>query len=437
MSKQVLSFSSLLLCLFLFVYGERAHAVVIDGVNDFTAQEELPATTSGYTNWVSWDATYLYLGYYGVDIAANDSSKSVFFYLSTNTNTGSAYGYLAGNKLPVLPFKSDFIFEYNSTGGYRSAFWDGTVWDWSNPLSVAGGDIQSSGNYMEVRIKAVDLGNTPWLDYSVMFCDFTNLYGAVPSNALTDGAGANPSNYISYGTVIWQAGITNNDSNYISYDTVPPYSNQLAAPTNLQKVDWGESLTLSNVSSDLISLTKVEFYTNLGGLFQTVIITNTATVFTINWNTAGLTPGSYSNYTVVYDTFNTVYSATNVVELLTPSELIVNKIVDSVQIDTTNFTVPGALLTYKLTYTNQGGSYATNIVIYDKVPVHTTFYTNYLGAGTSGWQTQYSHVANPDQSYNSVDYDSGATNVLWVRFKKAAIPSGEGGKSMYIGVTID
>lgn len=414
----------------------KSYAISIDGINDFTDDDRILTTTAGYTNWISWDSNTLYIGYYGEDIDTNVATTMLLVYFSTNTNTGSAYGETFNGQQPVLPFRADYIFQYITTNSWNSGFWNGYSWEWNNPLKIAAGDLSVSGNYLEFQIFKSNMNDTPYLDIYIQFVNISQTYGAIPGDTLIDGFDSNPSNFLSFGTNIWITNLISSSNIYKTNDNIDIISNDLLLPLNYQTNTWGEEIVLSNYSEDDIGIYKVEFYTN-SGVYSTIYASNYNNYFVSLLNTSNMIPATYNIYTIAYDTKNIKYSQTNILEVLSAPDLSVVKTVDSIQLGSTNLYLPGSLVIYKITYSNLGSGYATNVVICDKIPVNSTYNTNYLGAGTTGWEVQFAHIENPDQSYDSTDYDGDDSNVRWIRWRKASIAPDEDDKTIFLGVTID
>lgn len=426
--------SALLLMVFCFLPG---YSIVIDGANDFVSDDQILTTTTGYTNWLEWATDYLYIGYYGEDINADASDKRLLFYFSTNATSGTAYGEEFGTQMPVLPFKADFIFEFHSTNSWRSGRWNGTVWNWNNPFTIASGDLMTNGNFLEFRVSKTDLGDTPFLAVYAQFVSGTSTYGAIPSDTLTDGSDANPSNYISFGSDVWNPVYITSSAAYVAHDTVSPETNELVSPVSFQSNYLGDTFTLTNFSRDDTGIYKIEIYTNTGALFDTIWVSNTNEYYFYDLVTTNFNEGVYNFYTLSYDTFNRVSSWTNTnITLSLGAEMTIHKVIDSVELPSIDLLIPGALINYKITYTNKGPLTASNITIYDKIPDNTKYFTNYLGTA-AGWTPEYAHIANPDQRYNSLDYDPITnTNVTWFRWKKVEVTTNEEGLTLFLGVTV-
>lgn len=427
----------LVLFLMIFIASGYSVDIDIDGINDFIAEDMLLTTTSGYTNWIRWGTNYIFIGYYGDDIDANVSDKRLIVYLSTNADTGTAYGLRFWAQRPVLPFKADFIIEYNSTNSWRSGTWDGSVWNWDDPFTLTSSDLMTSGNFLEMRIAKADLSDTPFLAIYAQFMSSNSTYGAIPPDTLSDGSSGNPSNFISFGADVWNTNVFASSNLYRAFDNVVPETNQLLSPLSFQSNYLGETIALTNFARDGIGIYKVEIYTNTGGLYDTIWVSNTNEYYYYDMVTTNFPEGEYNIYTLAYDTFNVLSSQTNTnISLILGAEMTIHKEISSVELTSIDLLIPGALINYKITYTNKGPLTASNITIYDKIPDNTKYYTNYLGTAT-GWTAEYAHIANPDQRYNSTDYDTITnTNVTWFRWKKVEVKTNETGLNMYLGVTV-
>ena len=97
--------------------------------------------------------------------------------------------------------------------------------------------------------------------------------------------------------------------------------------------------------------------------------------------------------------------------------------------------IPGAMIIYKIVYSNIGGANGNNVILYDKLPRNVSFFTEGIPTAV-GWSFQYATKLLPDQSYPSGDYSGGGsypavkTNVKWVRWIKNPVGSGE--KGLYL-----
>ena len=90
--------------------------------------------------------------------------------------------------------------------------------------------------------------------------------------------------------------------------------------------------------------------------------------------------------------------------------------------------IPGAKITYSITYSNVGAAPSTNSIIYDQLPNYTTYLTNFMGTAT-GWTLEYSTNASPDQFWTSSDYTNtipaDKTKITWIRWRKPDVLKSE------------
>jgi hypothetical protein len=81
-------------------------------------------------------------------------------------------------------------------------------------------------------------------------------------------------------------------------------------------------------------------------------------------------------------------------------------------------------------YTNKGTGAANNVILYDRISASYILYKAGSLQAPAGWTKEYSTNTNPDQSYTSTHYtttEPAASNVKWVRWKKASVSAGESG----------
>lgn len=107
------------------------HTVIVDGTDDFLPGETFPTTSAGFAAYVTWDATHLYLGYQGPDLAGTSPTAWVLFYLDNGSGTGAATGQIYNTQAPAFPaglrpthyvrWKIDGTF--SSVEGYSGGVW--------------------------------------------------------------------------------------------------------------------------------------------------------------------------------------------------------------------------------------------------------------------------------------------------------------------------
>lgn len=178
------------------------HTITIDGTNDFTANETFVSSTTGYTTYVTWDATYVYIGYTGADVssgASNAASRWVVAYIgaTSGTNTGITYN----TQTPGMPtgFNAKYQLRFKGDGSYTNtqvytSSWGDAAWDFT-------GDVFRTGTYVEFRLPRVDIGSPTTLKVAVnMLFEFggsESSYGVTPSTSFTDGYNPSYAKYLS------------------------------------------------------------------------------------------------------------------------------------------------------------------------------------------------------------------------------------------------
>jgi hypothetical protein len=138
--------------------------------------------------------------------------------------------------------------------------------------------------------------------------------------------------------------------------------------------------------------------------------------------------------------------------------------------------VPGAIITFTITYTNEGGASAESVVLVDRIPNFDLGYTRLAHVNTNGdttnvdieaaqgdatgWTVKYSTLAGPDKTYGYntgwtligtlsagneefpgggatyTDAGGGAYGAQWIKWEKQYVDSAEDDKSLTWGVTI-
>jgi hypothetical protein len=183
----------------LLVYS---HTIAIDGVNDFkAAYEAFVATSTGYTGYISWDNTYLYLGMDGIN--SNDCDPDHFLTIYIGGSPGTSVGLLYTDQQPSLPFSSRYHFRWNGIGSYTNMqiyagdSWTDGAWDFT-------GDVCSDYcNYVELRISLADIGNPGKVKVHMCMVGerpgYTHwTYAGVPETSFTDGFDPDYSAYLEF-----------------------------------------------------------------------------------------------------------------------------------------------------------------------------------------------------------------------------------------------
>jgi hypothetical protein len=174
-----------------------SHTIAIDGVNDFTADETFATTSAGYTGYLAWDDTYLYVGLDGSDVSSNDANKFILVYISgtAGTTTGVTYN----TQQPTLAFPAAYNVSWKADNSLTDALaWSGTAWAEANWNFT--GDVFQNGNYFEMRIPLVNIGSPSSVSVDVSMINATAFheatYSGVPSTSFTDGYNPSYAEYL-------------------------------------------------------------------------------------------------------------------------------------------------------------------------------------------------------------------------------------------------
>ena len=178
-----------------------SHAIVIDGVDDFTAAEQFATTSNAFTARGTWDAFTLYIGYFGPDLdpaAADAKTKWMFAYIDIDPGgaTGAIESLTYNTQKAKFPagFGAEFYARWKCDGTFHTLeqFAGGTTWTTTAVTPPAG----QSGRFVELAIPRSALGATPpstigivtWMinekpgvegTFAGLYADnFTNGYGA-------------------------------------------------------------------------------------------------------------------------------------------------------------------------------------------------------------------------------------------------------------------
>lgn len=178
-----------------------SHTIAIDGTNDFSATDESFVTSSkGYTAYLAWDQTYLYVAVQGQDISSNDATRFVQLYLGTGS-AGTTTGLSYNTQQPTLPFSADYHLRWKADNTFTGALsWDGsawvdTLWDFTD-------DVVQSGDFLEFRIPRDDIGAPTELAVHISMINETNgnefSFAAMPGNSFTDAYDPDFGNYYQF-----------------------------------------------------------------------------------------------------------------------------------------------------------------------------------------------------------------------------------------------
>lgn len=118
-----------------------------------------------------------------------------------------------------------------------------------------------------------------------------------------------------------------------------------------------------------------------------------------------------------------------------PSFVLYKSISNIVSEYSLNKPVPGALIIYRIMYSNTSLYSASNVIINDRLPACVTFVSNSVNTNLAPgeWIAEFSTNLIPIQSYISINYltNDFGLRVKWLRFKKKMISASETGIFFY------
>jgi len=233
--------------------AQSNHTITIDGTNDFTASENFSTSTSGWTDYFTWDATNLYFGISGADVDTDGKVSFIYIDIDPTGSNGSTSS-INWNRNHTLPFNADWAFAYKAQSG--ADYWNlrnysGGAWLADQTFN---GSVSLGSDFLEVSIPKADIG-TPTEIKIVIFVqnnDGSWTWSSAPSNAITDGAGDKTfSHYLGYTLA---DGYTPNNTNaldyvmrknsaYLSFDGTDDYV-RYANDATLQRMDAATNYTI-------------------------------------------------------------------------------------------------------------------------------------------------------------------------------------------------
>jgi len=162
-------------------------------VNHFNVGTEGFATTSsGYTAFVTWDATNLYLGYTGPDVGITNPSKWLLVYLDTRSGTsGMSVGTTLDTQHAAFPagFTADYELLYRLDGTLLVRKIIGGVWttfaQWPPVL------LDYNGSFLELAIPFAMLDDAPTVGVTALMVNEQAYsewsYAGLYADSFTDG----------------------------------------------------------------------------------------------------------------------------------------------------------------------------------------------------------------------------------------------------------
>ncbi|MEZ5146825.1 MAG: hypothetical protein R2759_07020 [Bacteroidales bacterium] len=249
--------------------GITPHTIVIDGVNDFIDETEL-LENSPSSFYISWDASYLYFGFYDLNL---DGGGDLFISIDTDQTAGSGATTGCWGR---VNFAGDYLPEYQvaieGTGGGTMQVnnWDGAAWNYPGN-GVIGSSYEGWANngLTEISIPWADLGNPSGIAVAAHVTqEDTQISTEIYPTLNTPGNSATISYFYAFfspfidGTMPLSAFEPN--SAWVVPNTPPSITNY--SPLDLSKqILAGESLLFSVTASDAEN-DNISYQWNIDGL---------------------------------------------------------------------------------------------------------------------------------------------------------------------------
>jgi hypothetical protein len=178
-----------------------SHTINIDGTNDFTADETFATSSSGtgYDGYVTWDATHLYVGMSGPDIATPSDTKLVLIYIGGIG--GGRIGKVYNTQEPVLPFPARYLVHWRTNNVDTAAMeWNGAAW--TDLTWNFAGKVYQQADFVEFAIPFADIGSPDPVRVHVTMINeeagVESTWAAVPATSLVDGYDSDYEEYFAF-----------------------------------------------------------------------------------------------------------------------------------------------------------------------------------------------------------------------------------------------
>jgi Secretion system C-terminal sorting domain len=194
----------ILVCFVSFGFGTTYHTITINGTDDFDTDENFSTSSGGFTGYVTWDASNLYVGMNGSDVSYSGTAKVVFIYIDTDPQLTPTSGIGSTNSISwgitnTLPFTANYGFYWKNSWEWGLRKYD----DFSSNITYSGGSPGRNGEMVEFKIPFSDIGSPSQIYFVMYFQDSDNgalnwVWANVPSTN-TGGQGSQTlSHYYSF-----------------------------------------------------------------------------------------------------------------------------------------------------------------------------------------------------------------------------------------------
>jgi hypothetical protein len=168
--------------------------ITIDGTSgDWESDEDFSTSTSGWTNYLTWDESYLYFAVSGSSI--DDDDKVAFIYIDTDPNASPIGGTGSTSSISwardhTLPFTANYAFAYKTQSGsdYYNLRTYSSGWQADQTYN---GSVSLGTDFLEVSIKWSDIGSPTQINVIIFVQnnDGSWTWSSAPENTISDGAG--------------------------------------------------------------------------------------------------------------------------------------------------------------------------------------------------------------------------------------------------------
>lgn len=171
----------------LLAVSECRGDLVVDGINNYSAANTYPTSTSGYTGYAAISPTLLNFGISGNDVQFGGGQHWFVAYIGA-TGTSTTTGVTFNTQQPTLSFQATHFFQWRPSDQFATLLkFNGTNW-------VASGSIVStarSGQFNEVGINLSALGSPTSVNLATYFLfeggGSESSYASTPNNAFSGG----------------------------------------------------------------------------------------------------------------------------------------------------------------------------------------------------------------------------------------------------------
>lgn len=200
-----------------------ARTIVIDGVNDFGAENLVSSSTTGGTLYFSYDDTHVYVGLEHPDIVVGGAGdKFAYFLLSTDPALATGNTLSSDDKAKfgaAGTARLSHHYKERIDGAIYSEYRIGNGADWNTDWGTQGKSSFRVAGFLEGAIELTELGSPAALIVTTYTIDYAGdagngtLYNMI--TGATDGSGAAPRDIFGYGLIALPTSNVPNTSSHL------------------------------------------------------------------------------------------------------------------------------------------------------------------------------------------------------------------------------